>query len=129
MRPIKFRAWDKDEKKMIIPKKSDVWHPVIRMLDGKNFVDRKNSKNWELMQFTGLHDKNGKEIYEGDIVKSSMPYNDTTIDKIDVVEWNDEVCSFELTKGVRTFFKGLIHEVIGNIWENPELLGGQDDTK
>jgi len=57
MREIKFRGWDKSIKKMIYPKLWDNSMPS-------------NWQHWyELMQFTGLKDKNEKEIYEGDIVR------------------------------------------------------------
>ena len=77
-----------------------------------------------LMQYTGLHDKNGKEIYEGDIVKHDGFYvGDGHYESgVDVVEFDDgcylggdgELNSYEIVN------KGI--EVIGNIYENPELL-------
>ena len=76
----------------------------------------------ELMQFTGLHDKNGKDIYEGDVLDDGQ-------DKPVVVDWNVKFASFCLLK------KGWLFphwfgescnpedcEVIGNIHENPELI-------
>jgi uncharacterized phage protein (TIGR01671 family) len=82
-----------------------------------------------LMQYTGLKDKNGKEIYEGDIVKAIGK-----LDKnIGIVEYRDEMASFYFKFETHAKFpmhftlaiwndEGFEPEVIGNIYENPELL-------
>ena len=68
VREIKFRAWDKENKVMIYPKGI--------LFDGRvvnfNCGILEPFEEYELMQFTGLYDKNGKEIYEGDIIKYSF---------------------------------------------------------
>lgn len=128
-REIKFRAWDTEENK---------WYkPVYRAYEGKLFeiligmngcVVTRNMDGvgiglprFEIMQYTGLKDKNGKEVYEGDILKSDL---DEVM--IDTVEWDADGVSFHL-KNVSTGFSQLRiedweWEVIGNIYENPELL-------
>ena len=75
-------------------------------------------ENCEIMQSTGLHDKNGKLIYEGDIVQFPNPYEENKIFR-QIVEWQE----LALTIGYSfTPFTALTVEVIGNIYENPELL-------
>ncbi len=113
MREIKFRAWNVVTKKMIDLKKIT---PLALNMDTDGlFIPF--SDGLPLMQFTGLRDKNGKEIYEGDILHQDN-YSDW------VVEWRNtgfhiyNVCNpgtyFPLVQSDR--------EVIGNIYENQELL-------
>jgi len=101
-REIKFRAWDKES----------MWQPDLGSLP----ADNTNI----LMQYTGLKDKNGKEIYEGDIVKGiSYP-------AVCEVVFNDG--SFWLiAKDWENTLGGMSAdcEVIGNIWENGDLLKGE----
>jgi len=99
MREIKFRAWDVKNKFMYGP------YPLISMLArlGDYFNDP-----WEFQQYTGLHDQNGKEIYEGDIVYLAGYGNY-------LVEW-PFIQLFESS------FERDIGNVLGNAYENPKLL-------
>lgn len=102
-RPIKFRAWNNAEKKM---------YPEVE--------DIRERYETYLMQYTGLKDKNGKEIYEGDIVN---------IDGLIVpVIWYAGAWMVEYftipTKSYLSHFDELDVEIIGNKYENTELLSG-----
>jgi uncharacterized phage protein (TIGR01671 family) len=133
MREIKFRAWDRFEKKFIFSpflKTGDSscdWivflhhqlQPEEYDLGKLVFNNPHNRERFEIMQYTGLHDKNDKEIYEGDLVKYQN----------DVYKVDFEYAGFSMTnvkEGVYSYPYLYSHtiniEVIGNIYENPELL-------
>jgi uncharacterized phage protein (TIGR01671 family) len=148
-REIKFRAWDKEERMMlhddfsVSPKGNLFFWDVV----AQSYSDIKPSTEAILMQFTGLHDKNGKEIYEGDIVKGVVEFPQlTTMDTDDnsnfkmagIVFYDhhgfqlkviQHLCD-EDREGMVNYFSFIGNdgevfdhiEVIGNIYENPELL-------
>lgn len=125
MREIKFRAWHKEKKIMGEVLGIDILHKEIFFSNGDvdccGFADLKYI---ELIQYTGLKDKNNKEIYEGDIVKLRANHG------IGVVKYYDEWGAFiveyiklrPLAVLGMNYYKEDI-EVLGNIYENPELLG------
>ena len=121
MREIKFRAWDKKYNEMIpdlicFYKDGGISHNNHFNSDISPFRGYMwDSRNLEVMQYTGLKDKNGKEIYEGDIVKGNY------LKGIGVVEWNDKFCKFDISHKMNITPSDEC-EVIGNIYENPELL-------
>ena len=125
MRTIKFRAFD--DGKMIYE------NNILHLNNEDNLVLRL-AKFWcnirndsHVMQFTGLHDKNGKEIYEGDIVKGAgvTSYNKPVIRR---VAFDDASARFGLSdvNGNITFeplkWISFPLEIIGNIYENSELI-------
>jgi len=118
MREIKFRAWDEKKKKMFRVACID-WDQFL-ILDEDLQAFKMNLT--PLMQHTGLKDKNGKEIYEGDIVKDERRQSDHCIGGKQVVKFEDgaflpfAVPLWEGTMDVEGC------EIIGNVWENPELL-------
>ena len=122
MREIKFRAWHKEEKIIGEVFGIDILHKEIFFLNGDvDCYGFSDFKYIELMQYTGLKDKNNKEIYEGDIItlhnsKYKVIFN---IEGARFVLRNDE---FELEI---TFINHNNErmEIVGNIYENPELLG------
>lgn len=112
MRKLKFRAWHKEQKKMIEVKYINFTSKYI------NFNKRATVRfaDVELLQYTGFKDKNGKEIYEGDIVQRFRGIC-VYFPRIKLVEW--------ISTRYKTGFSiahGKNCEIIGNIYETPEKL-------
>lgn len=113
---LKYRAWDNWRKRMSVVDRIYIDTEGVRLYDdfGEYWRDFRDVK---LMQSTGLKDKNGKEIFEGDIVKCSGLLG--TIESFKAM-W---ICSFVKYNNYQKvgFFAQEI-EVVGNVYENPELL-------
>ena len=125
MREIKFRAWDNFNNKI---------YSHMELLASNSYNDALNGHpQLMLMQYTGLKDKNGQEIYEGDIARGD---NDSLLQVVwsDNHQWGCKVIKggvlskdlifplWHWDRCERNKFNQL--EVIGNICENPELLNG-----
>jgi len=133
MRPIKFRAWDKQEKEMgkvmYLNLSEYSTDHILKTKSHPNFYNQ-TSENVVFMQFTGLLDKNGIEIFEGDIVKliiqhQSIVNNSSLEIEISQVEFSP---SYFRLRGSILGAGSLISEnieIIGNIYETPELLKGE----
>ena len=128
---FKFRAWHKEKKKMYIvnsicPYEDSSTKGGEVFLNGIERISFYFPEEVKIMQCTGLKDKNGTLIYEGDIVE------DTLINRF-TVAFNKEYLSYLLTN-VKTnermvFYPSIKLEVIGNIYENKELFEGAEDEK
>ena len=142
MREIKFRIWDKD---------NAYWLPgelnSSEWLTLNEYIKQEQEDNCILMQYTGLKDKNGKEIYEGDIVKAVGQSENY----IQIIEFHNsaESCGRgwigrnikrlanpvkktpekDISDRFSYFCWPTTWEVIGNIYENPELLKGKEGSE
>lgn len=136
MREIKFRVWDKELNIMSYDNDD-----LLVMFLGKDICVAYDTpagdgvvNSYELMQYTGIKDKNEKEIYEGDIVKfidEEVTYSDCGYDYDEFINtgrviFNDKLMGWDITNR-NMDLEEIWHyseyiEVIGNIYENPELL-------
>ena len=132
MKEIKFRAWLKEDKKMVNVETMDFTDKSIQYLEKSEFINayllrRVGFDDIELMQYIGLRDKNGKEIYEGDIIKYKFPY-DIRLKHISPVKFLETEASFGIKDRygneipLYTISANNYFEVIGNIYENKNLL-------
>lgn len=119
----KFRAWDKVFKEMVQVNALVLDEQVVKVTYKNGNVAKEDMKEYELMQSTGLKDKNGKEVFVGDIIKCTRgcphevylvkEYGGTYIGGMPAI----------YLKGIREGYAWTEHEeILGNVYENPELL-------
>lgn len=118
MREIKFRAWDRNNRQWVDPALVAIIGngAVLLYRDGRWSV---TYEDIEPSRFTGLHDKNGKEVYEGDTVRNWE-------EKVGPIEWGTDGWvvreTDQTTFKLASFLYPREGEVISNICENPELI-------
>ena len=140
-REIKFRVWDHNTDTMMIPDDFEFCDGEISWIDAGREAGPKSGNDgdpgqFEIMQYVGLHDKNGREIYESDILKVTGEDGESYVA---TVKWfgDEDYPAFDLegipatwnydANALATIFQSGVEtcEVIGNIFENPELLEGK----
>ena len=123
MREVKFRAWNQHSKKMVLGPTDDSPSPswVLAMCSANNL---------EPMQYTGLQDRNGQDIYEGDVL-STILTKDDVMNNVIVYghcgfehKWLDAGTAHLRSSKQDPMFRNvsLIFDIIGNIYENKELI-------
>jgi len=125
MREVKFRAWDEENTKMLVQSPVDS-HLRLMTWTGSVYNNGKLMP-YIMMQYTGLKDKNGKEIYEGDCLdgiyaKGSIEWCTKCGGFMYIGNENGclgctrDLCPIDVVEDAHKY------EIIGNIYENPELL-------
>lgn len=122
----RFRAWDKEYKEMVQVDALVFDEQIIKATYKNGNVVKEDLKNYVLMQSTGLRDKNGKEIFEGDILKVT-----NLSSWLEVVSFNEDKAMFVSKEVKRKVEETPLYdlfntdifevEIIGNIHTNPEL--------
>lgn len=135
-REVKFRIWDKTSNRMLYQDdfervELDTKNKMVSLvrsetIESSYVLDYEDSIEAEIMQYTGLKDKNGKKVYEDDIIQYSHKAVGMILRKVRMKYgmWGIE----GIVKGTQIPFANILeseYEVIGNIHENPELLEGE----
>jgi uncharacterized phage protein (TIGR01671 family) len=147
-RELKFRIWDKISKTLIYDNLSPFWFHIPRAINGQDEIEGESNlislseilahPDFVAQQYTGLQDKNGKEIFEGDIIEHT--FSKTTDDETSIhfgsklngsVSFCNHLCAYILTiisddRHNGDTFQLMNHapskKIIGNVFENPELI-------
>ena len=126
----KFRAWDKVFKEMVQVNALVLDEQVVKVTYKNGNVAKEDMKEYELMQSTGLKDKNGKEIFEGDILtdghtlgvlQNHQALGFYMVDEKGKESFLSDTVDTEGFEEAKEFMENSI-EILGNIYENPELL-------
>lgn len=124
----KFRAWSRLASRMYVVNGLYFDRGMVQYANNDNAIRLIKLENIILMQSTGLKDKNGKEIFEGDIVRMRNPRDRRQIGMFQVVRVANSPMLGLLDKKLTTEIFNLYehmrnyYEILGNIYENPELL-------
>jgi len=110
MRDRKFKAWDRVKKEWVTSFSISSWGEVIGIPNAKDCV---------LVEWTGLHDKHGNEIWEGDILRGREPETEITTGELRMIV-GDAFVDYAAIRDAIIDNKCI--EIIGNIYENPDLL-------
>ena len=124
-REIKYRAWLKEEEKMVnvsLMSLTEKWigYHIFYEEEKKKKFEFSDSENFELMQYTGIKDKNDVEIYEGDLVKILDNVNETICEVR--FEYGGHILKNRDLREELLYLEERFMEVVGNIYENKNLL-------
>ena len=133
MANLKYRAWDKEFKKMVVVNALVLDEQVIKVTYKNGNVVKEDMKCYDIMQSSSLKDKNGNEISAGDILKVTDKHDKDSW--LEIVSYSEEKAMF-VTEEVNKHHKFpttplydlfntdlFVIEVIGNIYENADLVG------
>jgi len=142
MKEIKFRVWDKKRKRMltngicvgfgingqyVLDADDRNWEGDITWIYEKNITNNLSPDDFVIMQYTGLKDRDGCEIYEGDLVEL------ITLEGVYEIVYNEYyarfVCRNIKDDGGGSLFEGVVKRVIGNIYETKDAINKQKEDK